>query len=181
MTRPGGSFSLCLSESAEATSSWPSWRLSWEPSSLLSSWPQYVLLKDWAKSTESLESNSSTNTRHCLMPLSRISGVWAEATSRMSPHPHTRGLKLLFINLRVAKLFLQHALTLILRLPRKSSRGNAPPRAIFVEKVFGPWPRERVAWSARENFLQILILAREKKRCARASSRNERPTRNDLR
>ena len=134
------------------TSSWPSWRLSWEPSSLLSSWPQYVLLKDWAKSTESLESNSSTNTRHCLMQLSRISGVWAEATSRMSPHPHTRGLKLLFINLRVAKLFLHHALTLILRLPRKSSRGNAPPRAIFVKKVFGPSSCKKVALSVRENF-----------------------------
>ncbi len=151
MTRSGGSFSLCLSELAEATSSWPSWRLSWEPSSLLSSWPQYVLLKDWAKSTESLEFNSSKDPRHCLMPLSQILGVWAEVTSRMSPLPHTRGLKLLFINLRVTMLFLQHALTLILRLPRKSSRGNAPPRAIFVKKVLGRRTREKLASNSRSN------------------------------
>ena len=90
-----------------------------------------------------------------LMPHSRISGVWAEATSRMSPHPHTRGLKLLGINLRLQKLFLQHALTLILRLPRKSSRGNAPPRAIFVKKVFGPSSRQkRARW---QNFFSARV------------------------
>jgi hypothetical protein len=71
----------------------------------------------------------------CLMPLPAFAGAWAKATSRMSLSSRTR-LKLLGINLRLQKLFLHDALTLILRLARKSSRGNARRRAKFIEKVF---------------------------------------------
>jgi len=93
MNRPGGSFSLCLGEEIRR-----SYYFFFFLAAFLGAFfaafflatvrPPKRLGETWTEFWVKLLNRYSP----LLMPHSRISGVWAEATSRMSPHPHTRGL-----------------------------------------------------------------------------------------
>ncbi len=93
LTRPGGSFSLCLGEEIRR-----SYYFFFFLAAFLGAFfaafflatvrPPKRLGETWTEFLVKLLNRYSP----LLMPHSRISGAWAEATSRMSPHPHTRGL-----------------------------------------------------------------------------------------